>query len=176
MNMPADFFNDITVQPHTNDSLTCKYFDGKAWQVSKSGKTVSVMSPADASLVGTLQIVSHEEIDAALMSAKKAQGVWEHMPLHARVKIVHLASDWIRQFEEYLTALLMREVGKTHDDAKSEILRTADLMDYFADEAQSIKGETLDSDNCPGFDKGRIALIERAAQGVVLALLRLIIR
>ena len=34
------------------------------------------------------------------------------MPLHARVKIVHLASDWIRQFEEYLTALLMREVGK----------------------------------------------------------------
>ena len=43
-------------------------------------------------------------------------------------------------------------------------------MDYFADEAQSIKGETLDSDNFPGFDKGRIALIERAAQGVVLCI------
>lgn len=168
--MPADFFNDLTTQPHVDSSLACKYFDGSSWKVSISGKTSTVLSPADASLVGTLQVVTHAEIDEALTKAKKAQTAWEHTPLHARIKIIHLASDWIRQFEEYLTALLMREVGKTHDDAKSEILRTADLMDYFADEAQSIKGETLDSDNFPGFDKGRIALIERAAQGVVLCI------
>jgi glyceraldehyde-3-phosphate dehydrogenase (NADP+) len=38
------------------------------------------------------------------------------------------------------------------------------------DEAQSIRGETLDSDNFPGYDKGRIGIIERVAYGVVLAI------
>ncbi len=165
--MPDNFFDDI----HDGATVPCyRYFDGSQWKESTSGKHSSVFSPIDNSVVGELQVVSPAEIDVVLGNAKKAQKTWEATPLNERVKIVHLVADWIRLHEPYLTDLLAREVGKTTAEAKSEIVRTADLTSYFADEAQSLRGETLDSDNFPGYDKGRIAVIERVAQGVVLAI------
>ena len=165
--MPEEFFAPIFNQ---QTPPVYYFFDGTAWRASESGKTVDVVSPIDSSVVGKIQIVTASEIDQALDAAKKAQRAWEATPLNERVKIMHLTADWIRHFEAYLTALLSREIGKTESEAKSEIKRTADLTDYFADEAQSMRGETLDSDNFPGYEKGRMALVERVAYGVVLAI------
>ncbi len=165
--MPDVFFEPINDQ---KTPPTYKFFNGKEWGVSASGKHTEVYSPIDHSLVGNLQVVTTTEIDAVMETAKQSQKAWEATPLNQRVKTIHLAADWIRHFEEYLTSLLAKEIGKTIEEAKSEIKRTADLTDYFADEAQSLRGETLDSDNFPGFEKGRIAMIERAAYGVVLAI------
>lgn len=165
--MPDDFFTEIA---NGQTPPTYKYFNGSSWVESASGKTTEVHSPIDNSLVGSLQLVTHEEIDAVMQKAANAHAAWEKTPLNQRVKIMHLAADWIRHYEEYLTALLVREIGKSQEEAKSEIKRTADLTDYFADEAQSIRGEELDSDNFPGYDKGRLALIERVAYGVVVAI------
>lgn len=149
---------------------TYKFFNGSEWVNSKSGKTATIVSPLDGNPMGQMQVVSTEEIDVMYANARASQKAWENTPLNARVKIMHLAADYIRHYEEYLTTLLIREIGKTTDEAKGEVKRTADIIDYFADEAQSITGETLDSDNFPGFEKGRIALIERVAHGVVLAI------
>ena len=165
--MPAEFFSGIS------DSSTVPnyfFFDGSVWKASVSGMTVPVISPIDNAVVGTLPLVTHDEIDAVFASAAKAQTAWEATPLNKRVGIVHLAADWIRHFQEYMMTLLIREIGKSSDEAKGEIARTADLIDYFADEAQSMQGATLDSDNFPGFEKGRIAMIERVAYGTVLAI------
>lgn len=165
--MPEEFFGPISNQL---TPPTYNYFDGKKWKESSSEKIVDVVSPVDASVVGKVQVVTTAEIDAVMEAAHASQRAWEATPLNQRVKIMHLAADWIRHFEEYLTSLLSREIGKTADEAKSEIKRTADLTDYFADEVQSMRGETLDSDNFPGFDKGRIGIIERVAYGTVLAI------
>lgn len=165
--MPAEFFGPLT---NHKTPPTYKFFNGADWVESKSKKTTDVISPIDGHITGKLQVVTTKEIDGVIEKAKRAQTSWEATPLNKRINIMHLAADWIRHFENYLTALLIREIGKTHDEAKGEIVRTADLIDYFADEAQSIKGETLDSDNFPGFEKGRIAMIERVAYGVVLAI------
>ncbi len=165
--MPDNFFDDI----HDDATLPVyRYFDGQQWKESVSGKRTSIFSPIDNSIIGDLQVVNTAEIDTVLDTAKRAQKAWEATPLNTRVKIVHLAADWIRHHEVYLTELLAREIGKTASEAKSEIVRTADLISYFADEAQSLRGETIDSDNFPGYDKGRIAIIERVAHGVVLAI------
>ena len=147
-----------------------RYFDGSTWQKSQSDKSTGVTSPIDGSIVGYLSTLTTKEIDAVFAAATKAQVLWAATPLYKRVKLMHLSADWIRHFEDYLTSLLVREIGKSHDEAKSEIVRTADLIDYFADEAQGVKGETLDSDNFPGYDKGRIALVERVPLGVVVAI------
>ncbi|MEK7543709.1 MAG: aldehyde dehydrogenase family protein [Patescibacteria group bacterium] len=165
--MPEEFFEVLS--NHATPPVY-RHFNGKEWVESASGKTVEVRSPIDDSVVGVLQVVTTGEIDAVMMAAKTGQVKWEATPLNQRVKIMHLSADWIRHFEEYLTTLLAREIGKTTGEAKSEIVRTADLIDYYADEAQSMRGETLDSDNFPGYDKGRIGLIERVAWGTVLAI------
>lgn len=165
--MPEEFFAPIN---NHETPPTYNYFSGNAWKVSASNRTVEVHSPIDDALIGKLQVVTTAEIDDVLTRAKTSQAAWEATPLNQRIHIMHLAADWVRHFEDYLTTLLAREIGKTTEEAKSEIKRTADLIDYFADEAQSIRGEELDSDNFPGYEKGRIALIERVAYGTILAI------
>ncbi len=165
--MPADFFEAIS---NNGTPPIYKYFNGKDWVESKSGKRIAIKSPIDDSVVGEIQVVTKEEIDEALDRNVAAQKKWEATPLNERVKLIHLAADWTIHYLDYLAALLAREVGKSISEAKSEIKRTAELTDYFADEVQSIRGETLDSDNFPGYDKGRIAVISRVAHGVVLAI------
>ena len=165
--MPAEFFDPISDHKTPPNYF---YFDGTAWKPSSSGKTVNVISPIDQAVVGTLPVVTKEEIDAVIEKAREAQHAWEATPLNKRVSAMHLAADWIRQFQEYLTNLMSREIGKSEEEAKSEIVRTADLIDYFADESEALRGETLDSDNFPGYEKGKIAIVERVAHGVVLAI------
>lgn len=165
--MPEEFFSAIS--NHATPPVY-RFFNGKEWVASTSGKTVEIHSPIDDSVVGILQVVTQPEIDGVMTASKAGQRQWEATPLNQRVKIMHLSADWIRHFEEYLTTLLAKEIGKTMGEAKSEIKRTADLIDYYADEVQSLRGETLDSDNFPGYDKGRIGLIERVAYGTVLAI------
>lgn len=166
-NMPAEDFQIIHDQ---QTPPNYKYFNGKDWLDSTSGQFNDIISPIDGSVVGRIPIVTTAEIDTVVDGAFKAQKAWEKTPLYQRVKIVHLAADYIRHHQDYLISVMVTEIGKTYDDSKSEIIRTADLIDYYADEVQSIKGETLDSDNFPGFDKGRICVIERAAQGTILAI------
>lgn len=167
MYMPEDFFAEISDQ---KTPPTYKFFDGTKWTESTSGKTTEVHSPIDNSVVGKLQIVTTTEIDSVMDKAAAVQKAWEATPLNQRVKIMHLAADWVRHYEEYLTTLMVWEIGKSVEEAKSEIKRTADLTDYFADEAQSITGEEIDSDNFPGYDKGRLAMVERVAWGTVVSI------
>lgn len=165
--MPEDFFAPLF---DTKTPPVYRYFDGETWRESESGKTTELISPITGEILAHTQGVTEKEIDAVMENAKKAQPVWESIALNKRIAIMHLAADWIRHFQEYLTTLMTKEIGKTHDEAKGEIVRTADLIDYYAQEVQSIRGETLDSDNFTGFEKGKIAMVEHVAHGVVLAI------
>lgn len=165
--MPANFFEDL------HDKKTppfYKWFDGVSWRQSANGNYIPVISPVDNSTLGKIPVVTHEEIDEAIKSARKAQPAWAAKTLLERAKILKLAADWIREHEAYLTALLVQEIGKPTDEAKDEILRSADMMDYYTHEALALKGEQLPSDAFPGYDKSKFAFIERVPLGVVLAI------
>lgn len=165
--MPEEFFEPLS---DNKTPPAYKFFNGSAWVNGTSGKTSQVISPIDQSVVGNLAIATPAEIDEVLVKLKAAQPAWEAKPVNQRVKLMHLVADWVRHYEEYFTTLLVREIGKSVGESKSEIARTADLTDYFADEVQSLRGFSLDSDNFPGYDKGRLAMVERVAYGVVLCI------
>lgn len=165
--MPKEFFKELS--DHKNPP-TYKYFDGESWKNSLSGKTLDIISPVDGKVVGKIQQVTFTEIDRAIEIAKKAQKEWVRVPMIQRMKILHLAADWIREHEKSLTNTLMQEIGKTHLEAKDEVLRSADMIDYFSHEALHMKGEELSGDAFPGYDQTKMAIVERVPVGVVLAI------
>ena len=163
--MPEEFFAPIA---NTQTPPIYNFFNGSTWVEGQ--KSTPVISPIDQSVVGSLAIATTQEIDETIGKLKAAQPAWEATPLNQRVKLMHLVADWVHHYEEYFTAIMVREIGKSTKEAKSEIVRTAELTDYFADEVQSIRGYSVDSDSFPGYDKGSIAMIERVAHGVVLCI------
>lgn len=165
--MPKDYFAQLSDQ---KSPPTYNFFDGEKWTASTSGKTVDVTSPINGNIIGRIQLVTFSEIDRAIMKARQAQKNWQAIPMIQRGKILHLAADWIRHHEYYLTTLLIKEIGKTTAEAKDEILRSADMIDYFANEGLNLRGEELSGEVFPGYDQTKMAIIERVPLGVILAI------
>src|SRR5689334_7592977 len=135
--MADDFFGAIS---DNKTPPTYSYFNGSAWVPGGSGKTNQVISPIDGSVVGNIPVATTHEVDEIVKKLKAAQPAWEATPLNKRVKFMHLVADWIREHEPYLSALMVKEIGKSAAEAKSEIIRTAEFTDYVADEVQSLRG------------------------------------
>lgn len=165
--MPKDNFFHIHDE---KTPPTYKFFSQGKWMTSLSGKLVDVISPIDDKVVGRVQSVSLSEIDEAIMNAKQAQREWQAVPMIKRCQILHLAADWIREHEHYLTTLLIKEIGKSQAEAKDEILRSADMVDYFANEALNLKGQELSGDAFPGYDQTKMAIVQRVPQGLIVAI------
>src|SRR3989344_8923313 len=165
--MPKDYF--VELHDHKHPPTYRNILDGK-WVDSTSGKKTEIISPIDGNVVGVVQTSTFSEIDTAIKSAHKAQKEWQRVAMIDRVKRLHLAADWIREHEHYLTTLLIKEIGKSLAEGKDEILRSADMIDYFAHEALSIKGEELSGEAFPGYDQTKMALIEKVPLGVIVAI------
>ncbi len=162
-----DFFEEIKTK---DKPPIYKYFCDGEWLTSESGNLIEVTSPVTGEVSGKIQSLTHGEIDEVMEAAFWAQQVWQKTPLEKRATILHLAADWLREHKEYLTNLLVLEIGKNLLEAEDEVVRTADLIDYFAEAGRSLQGETLDSDSFPGYEKGKQAVISRVPVGIVLSI------
>lgn len=165
--MPKDFFHLLV---NHKSPPAYKFFNGENWVDSVGKKTTEVISPLDDHILGRIQVVTNSEIDQAITRAHQAQKLWQDVPMIKRAKVLHLAADWMREHEHYLITLLVKEIGKTHAEAKDEILRSADMIDYFAHEGLHVKGEELSGEAFPGYDQTKMAIVERVPVGVILAI------
>lgn len=164
--MPGDF--DLITDGKTPP--TYKNLVNGKWVDSASGKSVEIKSPIDSSIVGKLQTPTTNEIDEMVKQAHVAQKGWAKVAMIERVKVLRLAADWIREHEHYLTMLLIKEIGKSTAEAKDEILRSADMIDYFAHDALDLRGEELSGEAFPGYDQTKMAIVERVPVGVIVAI------
>lgn len=147
-----------------------KFFAGGAWQESKSDKFIEIHSPIDNSIVGIVPSVTKEEAEMAVESAKNAQKGWEGMLIHERIDILHKAAALIAENVDLLRDLIILEIGKPFSEAEEEVIRTVDLIDYYAEEGRRFCGDVWESSAFPGYKKNKVAIARRVPLGVVLAI------
>ncbi len=140
------------------------------WVTTTSNRTLDITSPVDRSFVGKIQLMSIEEIDQVIKSAKDAQKSWKDTPISERAKILMKAADILEENVEFLSEILEKEISKDTDSAISEIKRTADFIRFTANEGMHLQGETIGADNFPGYKKNKISFVTRVPLGIVLAI------
>lgn len=160
----TDFFHSI------KEGKNYKYLVGGQWRKSQSGKMIKIISPIDSEMVGEVSAVTLEEAECAVVAAHEAQKGWENTLIHERVEIILKAAQILTEQAKFLIDLIILEIGKPKKEAEDEVLRTADLISYYAEEGRRITGETLSSDAFPGYKKVKLAIAERVPLGVVLAI------
>lgn len=160
----SDFFREL------REGKTYKYLVNGHWRVSQSGKTIGIVSPVDGETIGEIAALSQEEAEGAVEAAREAQKGWENTLIHERVEIILKAAQILTEQAEFLTDLIISEIGKPRKEAQDEVLRTVDLINYYAEEGRRLTGETLSSDAFPGYKKVKLAIAERVPLGVVLAI------
>jgi RHH-type proline utilization regulon transcriptional repressor/proline dehydrogenase/delta 1-pyrroline-5-carboxylate dehydrogenase len=124
--------------PHTAAAL----INGKAKQ---NGPTRAITSPHDRSVnVGTVHEVSDADIVKALVLAEVSQQDWNDLGGVKRAAILERAADDFQAHAPLLLGLLIREAGKTLDNAQADLREAIDFLRYYAMLArQQFSGPTV---------------------------------
>ncbi|MEI7342601.1 aldehyde dehydrogenase [Pectobacterium brasiliense] len=128
-------------------SITQKrmYINGEFVE-NRSGKWIDVVNPATEQVISQIPEGSADDAKRAIDAAEAAQPGWEALPAVERGVWLHKIADGIREREAELTDTIIAEGGKTHGLAQTEVLFTADYLDYMAEWARRYEGEIIQSD------------------------------
>ena len=140
------------------------YVDGQ-WIDADSGETLEVTNPADGSLLGTIPKLGVSETRRAIEAANKAWPAWRNMLAKERANILRRWYGLMMANVDDLGLLLTLEQGKPLAEGKGEIAYGASFIEWFAEEAKRIYGDTIPQHQA---DK-RIVVIKQPV-GVVAAI------
>ncbi len=140
------------------------FIDGK-WRPSATARTMPVVNPATGETVDRVPVGNGEDADQAIVSAASAFRHWRKVSMARRAKLQHAAAQRLRDRADEFSRLLTLELGRPLAGAKVEIERSADLLDYFAEEGLRLRGE-IPMIN----EEHERVLVVREPMGVVVAI------
>jgi succinate-semialdehyde dehydrogenase/glutarate-semialdehyde dehydrogenase len=114
-----------------------------AWADADDGQTVAVTNPATGEQLGTVPMCGTAETVRAIAAADKAQRAWRDVPAKERAAILRKLNDLMLANADDLALIMTSEQGKPLAEAKGEIAYAASFIEWFADEARRIYGDTI---------------------------------
>jgi len=118
------------------------YLDG-AWAGAAGGKTFAVHNPATGEKIGTVPDMGVEETKKAIAAAEAAWPAWRAKTGKERAAILRKWNDLILANLDDLALILTSEMGKPLAESKGEITIGAAYVEWFAEEAKRIYGDTI---------------------------------
>ncbi|GJD07335.1 NADP-dependent glyceraldehyde-3-phosphate dehydrogenase [Galdieria sulphuraria] len=140
------------------------------WRTSSTGKVCKEHSPCNGTEIYTYQSCSSEDANQAFHAAAASQVMWAKTPLWKRAEYLKQAAIILRSHQDEIANSLMNEIAKNRKNAISEVVRTADLIEYVAEEGMRLSGKLMYPDSFPGQKRNQLCLIHRVPLGVVLCI------
>ncbi len=116
------------------------YING-AW-ISGSA-TINVTNPVDESVIITVPKLGQAETRTAIEGAEKAQKAWAKKTAKERSNILRKWFNLMMENQEDLAQIMTAEQGKPLGESRGEIAYGASFIEFFAEEAKRVYGETI---------------------------------
>jgi len=113
------------------------------WVDADDGTTLAVTNPANGEQLGTVPMCGAAETARAIAAADLAQRSWRDVPAKERAAILRKLNDLMLANQDDLALILTSEQGKPLAEAKGEIAYAASFIEWFADEARRVYGDTI---------------------------------
>ncbi len=126
------------------------YIDGKHVK-GTSGRFADVFNPATGEVQYKVPLASAAELGEAVKVAARIQPEWATVNPQRRARVMMKFVDLLNRDMDKLAEALSREHGKTIPDAKGDVLRGLEVVEYCIGAPQMLKGEFTDSAG-PGID------------------------
>lgn len=118
------------------------YIDGK-WVAGKD--TIDVTNPVNQDVIAAVPNLGQAETRNAIEAAAKAQKAWGAKPAKERAAIMRKWYNLMLENQEDLAQIMTAEQGKPLAESRGEIVYGASFIEFFAEEAKRIYGETIPS-------------------------------
>jgi succinate-semialdehyde dehydrogenase/glutarate-semialdehyde dehydrogenase len=127
-------------QKNTRSSSRSFRADGRIADSQAHGGNMAyqTINPATGKLIKTYANISDQDLEAAVTNAHRTfQADWRHLQVAERARIISTAADILRKKSDEYSHYLTLEVGKLIAEARAEVALSADILDYYAQEAEN---------------------------------------
>ncbi len=145
--------------------LLDKAFVAGEWTGADNSATFDVLNPARGDVLVSVPDMGLAETARAIDAAAMAQKDWAARTGKERAAILRRWYDLMVENADDLGRILTAEMGKPFAEAKGEVLYGASFVEWFAEEAKRIYGETI-----PGHQPDKRLMVIRQPVGVVASI------
>ncbi|NGM37239.1 aldehyde dehydrogenase family protein, partial [Methylobacterium sp. DB0501] len=110
--------------------ITIGHFVGGSQIPGRSGRTAPVFNPATGEQSGTVALASADEVGAAVAAARRAFPAWAATPPLRRARILNTFLRLLEERIDVLAAVITAEHGKVLSDARGEIQRGMEVVEF----------------------------------------------
>ncbi|MBE2266615.1 MAG: CoA-acylating methylmalonate-semialdehyde dehydrogenase [Anaerolinea sp.] len=142
-----------------------KHYIGGEWIDSEGGGLLPVVNPATCELLAHVPDGTRADVDRAVKAANAAFDEWRSTPVLSRAQYMYRFKALLEDRFEELTRIVVEENGKTRDEARGEVRRGIESVDYAMHIPSLMRGYTLE-DVSSGIDE----TAERQPLGVFAAI------
>ena len=135
------------------------------WVDGEAGATFDVTNPARGDVIAQVADFSRAQTSQAIARAEKAQKEWAAFTGKERSIILRRWFDLMMENADDLATILTAEQGKPLAEAKGEIGYGASFIEFFAEEAKRIYGETI-----PGHQRDKRITVMKQPIGVAASI------
>lgn len=122
------------------------YING-SWLDADSSESVDVTNPATGEKLGTVPNMGAEETRRAIEAAEEAFAVWRQTTAHEKARVLRRWFELMLEHKEDLSILMTAEQGKPISESRGEIDYAADYIEWFAEEARRVYGDTIPAES-----------------------------
>lgn len=138
------------------------YVDGSF--VKSERESIDVMNPSDGSVISRVPLSTHDDLNVAVQSARRAFPGWAATPIKERVQVFYKYKALLEKNIDELARLVTEENGKIDSEARAEVLKSAELSEFACSLPQIVTGEVLE------VSRGVECRIERYPVGIVASI------
>jgi malonate-semialdehyde dehydrogenase (acetylating)/methylmalonate-semialdehyde dehydrogenase len=125
---------------------------------------LDVFNPADGSVISRVPLSPGGEVDRAVQAAKRAFPAWSATPIKERVQVFFRYKTLLEQNIAELARIVTEENGKIDNEARAEVLKSAELTEFACSLPQITAGEVLE------VSRGVECRVERFPVGIVASI------
>jgi succinate-semialdehyde dehydrogenase/glutarate-semialdehyde dehydrogenase len=118
------------------------FIDG-AWKSGEGRDAHTVINPATGGGIAEVPYASKADLDEAIAAADRAFPEWRSTDVEKRGAILHKTAALLRERADQIAATLTQEQGKILNEARLEVLGSAQLFDWYAEDIKRDYGRTL---------------------------------
>ena len=160
-----DSATDLRARLKDPSLLVTKAYVAGQWIDADDGKTFAVSNPARGDVICTVPDLTRAETARAIDAADAARHEWAARTGKERAAVLRKWYDLMVANADDLGAILTAEMGKPLAEAKGEILYGASFVEWFAEEAKRVYGETI-----PGHQRDKRITVIKQPIGVAASI------
>ncbi|RKP57749.1 NADP-dependent succinate-semialdehyde dehydrogenase [Pararobbsia silviterrae] len=159
----ADGWQEVSLRD--SDLLRHECLIGGQWTHADDGTSIVVTNPATGAHLGTVPRMGATETRRAIEAASKALGAWRAKTAKERAALLRRWHDLMLACREDLALIMTVEQGKPLAESRAEIAYAASFIEWFAEEAKRVYGDTI-----PGHAADKRIVVIKQPIGVCAAI------